>query len=254
MGFHTVIKCFGFKETKKRMNKEIAKWLPQKRVLIRQLFVSTVSYFTLPFFYKAENATKIFFEKNYYIKPDGLVFDGNNLEFYSKISKTCNLGNLYNKNILDLGCGLCSLYNWLRSSNVDFKQYIGIDFAIRGGALSSQDFCVSDNVNNLDKYFIGQKKIIFLTNVVCYLNNKQFVDILRKCNPEDELIIVEPSPSIFWDAHFNNIKPVYRKVGIIKDTLVEEHFDVLGSTQDYVLKLGQHYIFPLSYCLHAKKK
>lgn len=236
------------------MNKEIAKWIPKKSILIKQLFVSAISYITLPFFRKVENATKIFFEKNYYIKPDGLVFDGNNLEFYSKISKTCNIDNLHYKNILDLGCGLCSLNNWLERNIIDFNQYIGIDFAIRGDTLSPHAFSVSDNVNNLGNYFIGQKKVVFLTNVACYLNTDQFEDILRKCNHEDEIILVEPSPNIFWDAHFNNIKPVYRKMEIIEDILVAKHFEVLNSTQDYAFKLGRNYIFPLSYCVYAKKK
>lgn len=235
------------------INKELAKWLPKTTTLIWQLLVSAQSFITLPFFKPHRDGIQVFFEKNYYIKPDGLVFDGSTQGYYSKIKKTFNIKNLSSCNIIDLGCGQGKLYNWLNEEGVANFNYIGLDFAIRDVKISDNSSLINDNLDNIGDYINDSKYMVFMCNTLCYITDAKFNKILHELKTGDELIIIDPSPNLFWDAHFNGVKPIYRKIDEIFLFLSRGSFKVSNATQDYFIKAGNRFIFPISYCIHAVK-
>ncbi|GHU42225.1 hypothetical protein FACS1894190_11300 [Spirochaetia bacterium] len=236
------------------INKEIVTWLPKNRLLVKQLWHSFLSFITLPFFHSHTDGIKTFFENNYYIKSDELIFDGSTFEYYSKIERTIDISVLNDYNIIDLGCGLGSLYHWLQTKNICAHSFTGLDFAIKNLLIGDNAVLINDNLSNVNNYFFeNTNNIVFMTNALCYTDDVLFKNALRCMRNNDELIIIDPSSNIFWDAHFNGIKPIYRKVNRVMQMLIHEEFEIVNILQDYWFAIGGHHFFPLSYCIHAIK-
>jgi SAM-dependent methyltransferase len=236
----------------KTMIKEVAGWIPKKTLLWKQLFVSAKSFLTLPLYKPREDGIQVFFRHNYYVKPDGLIFDGTTLGYYSKIKSIVDIRTLNNKVVIDLGCGQKSLLCWLNEEGISPCKYIGVDFAVE--AVNDNIYVANDDINNVDKYLAENGNAIVMCNVLCYINDSAFSSVLCKLNTDDEIIILDPSPNLFWDAHFNGVKPIYRKINEVKNYLVREGFTIFNMVQDYYMKLGNNFIFPFSYCIHAIKR
>lgn len=232
----------------------VAKWIPGFKKYIKQLCVSSISFLTLPFYAPKEDGVKKFFSSNYYEKQDELVFDGSTNGYYSKVELLTNFKLRDNISIIDLGSGQGSLYAWLKRIGIPIKQYIGIDFSIRGRSIDKHGILVNDDISNVYKYLSNSNDIVFMCNSLCYIGNELFIKILDALNTGNELYIIDPAPNLFWDAHFNGIKPIYRKYSAVVSLLMDHGFSIEGTVQDYLLKIGSLYISPLSYCIHSKKQ
>jgi len=234
--------------------KEKENWLPKNKLLIIQLIVSIASYITLPFFKPRVDGSKKFFQANYSVNHDSLIFDGSTKGYYSKIERIVNIDSFRNKIIFDIGCGNGNLLKWFMNQSISFEKYIGIDFAIKiSTEIKNADF-ILDDVANISKYLQGFKsRIFFLSNVACYLNDELFIGILNSLKIGDEIVIIDPSPNIFWDAHFKGIKPIYRKINKMKEILISNHFVIINDIQDYALRTKKYFFFPLSYGIVAIK-
>ena len=233
-----------------------ATWLPPAGKFVFQLFVSIWSYLTLPFFHAKENAIFEFFHKNYYCQPDGFIFDGNNdNNYYSQIEKIYDLKNLENSLVIDLGCGKGALYLWLKKNETTFHQYVGIDFAVRECILSQNACIIQKDMLDFLEYYPknGQRKMIIMSNSLCYISNQDFVKILNHCNLLDEVIIVEPSRNLFWDAHFDGIKPTYRKLKDIMHILRNNGWIIDSVSSDFMIQIFGICWFRISYSLRATK-
>ena len=234
------------------MIKELAGWLPNRRLLYRQLCESLKSVITLPFYRPRENGIQTFFHDNYYVKKDGLVFDGTTSGYLSKISKAIDLKSLNDRTIIDLGCGKKTFYYWLVQNSVTPAKYIGIDFSINDES-EGISCVVNDDITSIDRYLSGEKNIVVMSNSLCYMHDTKINTVLSKIRTGDEVIILDPSPNFFWDAHFNGIKPIYRNVEKVLYHLENSGFTLLNIVQDYWMKLFRVYLFPLSYCIYMVK-
>lgn len=229
--------------------KQQASWLPRPSLFCKQMAVSLLSYITLPFFHETENGTKLFFEKNYYNKKDELVFDGSNGSYFDKLIAL--ISKDYRDLILDLGCGKdAAFYSWAINKGISFRTYIGIDFSVKNIFIDERAEIANDNLIVFDKYRKNSESaMIVLSNSLCYLSNREFLKVLKCIRQGDEIVIIDPEPNLFWDAHFCGIKPVYRKHEEITELLRSNGFTVEGITTDYFLKR----LFRMSYALYGIK-
>ena len=232
--------------------KEIAKWLPKGKRLLLQLFTSFFSYISLPFFREKEDGIRLFFQRNYSLKPDELIFDGTSSGYLSRI--TYLFGRIDNNNleIIDLGCGQGALYIWLNEHECNFKQYIGIDFAINTHHLPKAHF-IRGNIVDVSKHLMGNESIVFMCNSLCYINDTDFLKILSSLKTYTKIVIIEPSPNIFWDAHFCGVKPIYRSIEKTRKFLCDTGFVIENTDQDYIFRIGNHWAIELSYGIYATK-
>ena len=229
-------------------------WMPKNTLLLKQLLVSTTSFITLPFFKPQPDGILKFFYSNYCEEPDGLIFDGTTSGYFSKIERVIDLKMLDKQVVFDIGCGDGTLLKWLRNKGVEFKKYIGVDFAYVPAIISEEAEFFLDDASNIDNHFEPyQTQTSFMTNSACYLDTSLLEQVLHNFRRRDKLIITEPSPNLFWDAHFNGVKPIYRKISEIEKILLFCGFEVLDKVQDYGIKIGSKFYFPLSYCLYAQK-
>lgn len=232
--------------------KEKAIWLPNHKKFVKQIIVSFISYLTLPLFRKKNDGIRAFFKKNYYEKPDDLVFDGTSSGYFSRIEKLLDNKEMNNRVVLDLGCGQGSLLKWLNQNSIKFKEYVGIDFAIEPQETGNVKF-ICGNIENVEEYITNHNIFVFMCNSLCYLEKSTFLKILSSFNHGTGLIIIEPTPNIFWDAHFCGVKPVYRPLHITCKILEDAGYTIISTFQDYYFQFGNFYGLGLSYGIYAIK-
>lgn len=234
--------------------KELARWLPSPMLFVKQIYVSIKSYLTLPFFVPQENGVQKFFKRNYYTAPDELVFDGSTKGYLSKINGIVNLDKWTELSVIDLGCGCGTLLKWILENGFSIAKYVGIDFSIKTEKGNGKYTFVNDNVNNFDKYIENKETIIFMCNSLCYIDDDTFIEILCKVQEGMTMVIIDPAPNIFWDAHFNGVKPIYRTREIVCSILTEQGYVIDNTISDYLLKIKSRYFGEISYGICAYKQ
>lgn len=233
--------------------KEQASWLPKAGKFIKQITVSFVSYITLPVFKEKEDGIRDFFKRNYYIKSDELVFDGTSTGYFLRIKNLLDISMLSDKVVLDLGCGRGSLLHWLQKNRISFKKYIGIDFSVKTCTINQNCVMICDNIKNIKNYLSDEQSLIVMCNSLCYTDTEIFINILDSIQPGNGILIIEPAPNIFWDAHFDGIKPIYRTLEKTCSLLSCKGFVIENTMSDYLFAIGSHYFGKLSYGIYAYK-
>ena len=213
-----------------------AMWLPQPWLFCKQIIVSLWSYITLPLFRKKENGIQNFFERNYYKKCDGLIFDGNTNGYLDKAKDL--IARSYRDVVFDLGCGDSgNLYLWLTKNAIEFRFYIGIDFSIRGKTIDQKARLINGDIRKCNVCRKPDRTaMIVLSNSLCYLSDSEFSEVLKIFESGDEILVIEPEPNLFWDAHFAGIKPIYRKHEEVIKKLEACGFEIKALSVDYLLK------------------
>lgn len=232
----------------------VAQWIPGLKKYIKQLCVSSLSFMTLPFFTPKEDGVKKFFKSNYYEKQDDLVFDGSTNGYYSKVELLTDFKSWENVSVIDLGSGQGSLYAWLKSIGIPISRYVGIDFSIEDISIDEYGILVNDDISNVYDYLSNSNDVIFMCNSLCYIEDELFIKILEDLKSGNELFIIDPAPNLFWDTHFNGIKPIYRKYSDVVSLLKHYGFTIEDTVRDYLLKIGNLYISSMSYCIHSQKQ
>lgn len=173
--------------------------------------------------------------------------------YFSRIKKIFNVSEFSKSTTIDLGCGQGAFYNWLCDNRICTKAYIGIDFAIK--PCKKNDFCtfICDDIRNIHKYLRNEPYIVVLCNVLCYLEDNTIREVFDALNMSTRIIIIEPAPNIFWDAHFNGIKPIYRTYNEVCLLLKEYNCTVENSIRDYFFKVSKFYFAEMSYGITAVK-
>lgn len=237
--------------------KNKAKWLPSISKLCLQYLISFISYCTLPFFIPKDDAIKDFFKKNYYIKCDNFIFDGHTNGYYSQLD-IITKSQFDDKRIIDIGCGQCGLYHWLNQNGIKYKQYIGIDFAMEECQLSSNDFLYNKSVYEFfrSENYLNEKteNIYFMVNSICYLSDKELNCLFEKIDTKDKVVIIDPNPNLFWDAHFSGVRPIYRNINNMISILTKYNIEIIQSSVDYHWKFEKKYMDALSYMIFASKR
>ena len=236
------------KPMRKIEQKRVANWLGTPSRVVKQLIVSIWSYLTYPISNFRQNATKLFFCNLYKGKADPLIFDGKNYRYFEQIDMVYDIKNLTQKSVLDLGCGNGSLLLWLTTKQISLKEYIGIDFAHIDSKLSNNAKIIQKDIADI-QINETNANIIFAVNVLCYINDATLSSIFESTKERTELIIIEPIPSIFWDAHFDGIKLYYRNSHKLISLLASKGWHVKCTAIDFGFKFFDNYLFPLSYCL-----
>jgi len=238
-----------------KINKSKANWLPPRIKFIKQIFISIRALFTLPFFKEIPNGVQQFFKDNYKGKKDEFIFDGSSENsYYDQITKNITTEKLKNQIIVDLGCGNGSFYFWLKNNDIAIKQYCGIDFAYENSILSDKALIKNISISDYFENPIFENVVCFLSNSLCYISETVFQSVLSKLKTNDKIIIIEPYPHLFWDSHFNGIKPHYRKPKQVFKLLADNNLVIKFCSVDSVLKIKNFYISPISYCICAIKK
>lgn len=233
------------------IHKSVANWLPNNRLLIKQIFLSAWSHITLPISKNFPNGVQSFFHHNYNHEPDELIFDGSNVFYFSRLFQALDIERLEDKTIIDLGCGRATLYNWMTDNDIPFFKYVGIDFAVDSIRLSERAQIIKSNIFNVDTFVSDGNCLFFLSNVICFQTNDELHYLLSNLSRRSEVLIIEPSPGLFWDAHFDGIHPCYRSIYSLTKIMNDCGIRIVNSMQDYMVNFLGSYYFPVSYCLHG---
>jgi hypothetical protein len=159
------------------LNKYKAKWKPTFRRRFVQYLASLKALITYPFFKRIDDGIKLFFEENYKVKQDLLIFDGHTDKYLEQISNVIDLTKLNDVDIIDLGSGTGSFISWLEKNDINPKSYLGLDFACDGKVFSYNKQLINQNMFDFE---IPQNHYAILINVMCYLDDNQLDDILIK--------------------------------------------------------------------------
>ena len=233
--------------------KRKAEWITAKKAAI-QFVISLKSYLVYPFCQTQSNATKMYFSKIYDgTRIDDYIFDGNDHAYLKKINhffqSEDNLNTASYKYIYDCGCGNCSFLSYLSQKGVNYEQYIGIDFA-RSPLLIDENIQIIQS--DIDKYTgfdqSDSHKLVVLCNVICYLPTAKFESLLKRIQTKNtSVLIIDPVPSVFWDATFDHVRLYYRDKRKVDGIMKKNGFNCKKTSTDYLFKFFGIYSFPLSY-------
>jgi len=233
---------------RKLEKKRVANWLGSPTRVIRQLIVSCWSYLSLPISKFHNNAAQHYFTNLYKGKPDPLIFDGKDNRYFEQIEMVYDINNLAEKKVLDLGCGNGSLFFWLMAKKIVLQEYIGIDFAHPASNLGNNACITQRDIRDIQLNKTNANTV-FAINVLCYMSDELIDSVFQPLKKNSELIIIEPVPSLFWDAHFEGVKLFYRDNHKLKKILESKGWQVKNAATDYGCKFKGAYFLPLSYCL-----
>ena len=231
-----------------------AKWVGNRKRIIRQYAVSLKSYFVYPFSVRYENATKEFFQTIYNCtKVDDLIFDGNEELYLEKAN--CLFTNIEKYDVIyDCGCGKGSFLKFATTIGLLFDRYIGIDFAIDAPRNYANISFEKTDILTYRFQYDDKSRLVALCNVACYLSDDALNNlfcILSKGNTT--ILIIDPVPGLFWDATFNHVKLYYRSIKKMNKIMRRADFGCVDYSVDYLIQLGTFYGIPLSYaCLYEK--
>jgi hypothetical protein len=232
-----------------------ATWLGPLNRVVKQFLVSILSHLTNPFCRIQKGALKKYFISIYTQSSfDDLLFDGKDGRYFDKIQDVYRLHDIKKSNLIDIGCGDATFYYWLKSIRSIPITYLGIDVAH-----PSQTINNSAKIVNLDviDYSLKNKSIqpslLMMSNSICYMDDDRFNFILKNSSDGTETLIIEPIPSLFWDAHFSGVKLYYRNVPEIILRLQTYDWVVCNICIDYMIYNTYISKIPLSACIYAKK-
>ena len=229
-------------KTKKRK----AQWTGGFKKVIRQYIKSLKSYLIYPFVKKKPSATKEFFSAIYSRESfDDLIFDGGMLPYYDKMIDL-SLKKSY-KQIVDCGCGQGAIRDFFQKNGIKYGKYIGIDFAISEKELKADEAFVPCDLAEY-KFDLTEDDLVVFCNTACYLSDDVFSSIIRKiAEQRASILIIDPLPSLFWDATFDHVKLFYRSIDKMKKMMQDMNYYSDMISKDYLIKIGKLFIRSLSY-------
>lgn len=246
-------KCCGCRRiAPKHRNK--AKWVGNKRRIIRQYMASLKSYMIYPFSVRYVNATKEFFQAIYNrTKVDDLIFDGNETLYLEKANCFFTKQTKYDI-IYDCGCGKGSFLKFATTIGLLFDHYIGIDFAIDTPRKYSNISFEKTDILTYRFQYDDKCRLVVLCNTACYLSDNALNNLLHVLSKKNTtILIVDPVPGLFWDATFDHVELYYRSIKKMSEVMGKAGFSCVGCSVDYLIQLGAFYGLPLSYaCLFEK--
>jgi SAM-dependent methyltransferase len=236
-----------------KLHEEQARWLGSWSRVARQLLVSLRSHITYKFADQKEGAAERYFRSIYSgTRYDDLLFDGKDWAYYQKLTKIINMDMFGEAQIIDVGCGNGSLYRWLQRDNRSPRMYSGIDIAHPDVEVDASASIHCADVLTVDfGNIVDSRAVLALVNSLCYLDDERFSHLLHQSNYISELIVVEPVPGIFWDAHFDGAMLYYRHPETLLARLTETGWIPQAVAVDYLVALGSIKMVPLSICIHA---
>ena len=222
-------------------------------VVRKQFAISFWSRVTLPFVSYKENAAKDFFREIYNGKTDPYLFDGKSQQYLHQVLNVVELNALNRLRVIDIGSGNGVLYHWLVQNCVKLQSYLGIDFAHRSESIDSVAQILNADVINLGSRDLHNADICVLVNCACYLDSDRLNHLLSNLPVGCQIIIIDPIPGLFWDAHFDGVKLFYLSYKKMSDLLYRNDFIIERKSVDFHIKFLSFYFNPLSYCLRATK-
>jgi SAM-dependent methyltransferase len=162
---------------------------------------------------------------------------------------------------VELGCGQGRTISALDSLSIAFKQYIGIDLFVSKTQweLAARDkrvkFVEGDIEPELKKIEPAvDKRTAFLSvNALCYLHRLDGLLAGNLGSPAilgDDLIIVEPYPSIYWESWFDGISIYLRYPSQIWRHVEKHGWELREIRKLYLFQIGNFHFWPVSIGLH----
>lgn len=227
-------------------HKKVAKWCGGTFKILQQYCVSILSYIINPFVLKDSAATKRFFKSVYTGRlVDDLIFDGGILSYYDKASELLDIKH-FNK-IVDCGCGRGGIRLFFQRIGVQYDKYIGIDFAIENTTINERESLISCDLSRYE-FDVGNDDLVVFCNSMCYLPDAELDAIIGNISCKGaSVLIVDPVPSLFWDATFNRVQLYYRTIDEVKELMAKNRYVQKGISIDYLMCLRGHFIRSLSY-------
>ena len=150
-----------------QFSKHRADWFILDRRTVKQCCVGALSYLrgngTL-----SPESVRAYFREQYLDPFDDLIFDGNDFQYHAQLEN--DLPWLESSNVVDFGCGEATFYSFLVSHSVDFKSYLGVDFATEGRELANNAKTIqSDAKTALDMVSFEGSAVAVFCNVACYM-------------------------------------------------------------------------------------
>ncbi len=234
------------------MERKVANWTGGKFHVFLQFIISLKSYLLYPFIKEKKNAIKNYWSSIYSnTKKDKFIFDGNITGYFDSLLDFIKfIPYIEIRPIVDLCSGHGTLYTWFKCHNISHGSYVGIDFSIPNTKLSENALLINKDIIN---HIAQINDIVIIINGLCYLNNLQYKQVIDNICSSNDLIIIEPVPSIFWDAQFNNIILYYRSSKQIHIDLENRGYKCQYESIDYLFKIFGTYIFGLKYTLYFSK-
>ncbi|MEL6503586.1 MAG: class I SAM-dependent methyltransferase [Pseudomonadota bacterium] len=171
------------------------------------------------------------------------------------------LGDAEVYRLVDLGCGQGTTISKLDKLCVSFKKYVGIDLFVSDvqRRIESRDDRVKFWEGDIEKgtEIVAPTKIgktVFLTvNALCYLPKlKNFLTIgpHSPARMGDDLVIVEPYPSIFWESWFSGISIHLRYPSEVSRTFELGGWELREVRKIYLFQIGGFHLWPVAFGLH----
>ncbi|MCD4655548.1 class I SAM-dependent methyltransferase [bacterium] len=162
----------------------------------------------------------------------------------------------YRESILDYGCGRGGFLHYIRSRSTKVN-YVGYDFdkhiinklhKLNGDSAASFTFELPEDEFDLTT----------IVNVFPYSNESEFPhlieEVVSRTKTGGHLLIVDPTPTWFWETQFNGLKLRLRSMQKVSKFLHPMGLDLVETHEIVISKIGRWKIFPISWATIWRKK
>ncbi|WP_131664972.1 hypothetical protein [Tritonibacter mobilis] len=173
------------------------------------------------------------------------------------------LGGLELDRLVEMGCGQGKITTLLDSTLGNVKRYIGIDLYISKlqWQLSAQDTrieflegCVEQKIDEVGRSGAGTSSFLSV-NFLCYLDSlDKFLTVNGGsiASSGEDLLIIEPFPSIFWETWFDGIFIQLRSPSEMRRFFEDRGWKLCEVRKLYLFQIFGLNFWPVSYGLHFK--
>ncbi len=201
---------------------------------------------------KREPGAMASYFQSVYSKPENLrVMDGNETEFLEQIFSVVTPTELSSLPLVDIGCGRGQLYGYLLKKGVPPPSYIGFDAGHPSQALPpngqiiNREIGIQSILNELPKETFK----VCAINSLCYMKDLKILQSILGNKFCTEIIILEPTPGIFWDVYWKGIRPKYRRPHRLEQEFNAWGFNAISLCQFYYKKTPLGWIWNLCYAM-----
>ncbi len=187
-----------------------------------------------------------------YSKPENLrVMDGNETEFLEQIFSVATPTQLSSLPLVDIGCGRGQIYSYLIKQGKSPPSYIGFDAGHPSQAIPPNGQIINREIGtqSIENELPKEPFKVCAINSLCYMNDLKILQNILDNKFCSDIILLEPTPGIFWDVYWKGIKPTYRKPHRLKRELRTWGYQATSLCQFYYKKTLFGWFWELCYAI-----